>query len=158
MEFKNPVSVLNELNKRFQMNNHEEKYFTIWYGVIDLKSRKLKYSVAGHPPAVLYKSSENNFVFLDQKSVWIGLDRSQKYTSDEFQLSAGDKIFVYSDGVYEFFKSDGEIMDHGTFMTILKEEVKANESALCNIHDKLVSLLKGENFEDDYSMMEILIK
>lgn len=46
-----PERVLSELNSRFQMDQHGEHYFTIWFGVYEASTRTLRYASAGAPPA-----------------------------------------------------------------------------------------------------------
>lgn len=53
-DFGDPAHVLNTLNEMFPMEKHNDMYFTIWYGVYNKEKRLLKYSSAGHPPALLY--------------------------------------------------------------------------------------------------------
>src|SRR6476469_8572973 len=48
-----PDRVLSGLNETFQMSGHNERYFTIWYGVYNQTKRQLAYASAGHPPAIL---------------------------------------------------------------------------------------------------------
>ncbi len=48
--FYQPSEVLRGLNDAFQMINHDDKYFTIWYGVYNVVDRKLVYASAGHSP------------------------------------------------------------------------------------------------------------
>ncbi len=52
-DFLAPSEVLSGLNKVFQMDRHNDMYFTIWYGVYDKKSRRLTYSNGGHPAPIL---------------------------------------------------------------------------------------------------------
>ena len=52
-DFSDAGSVLSRLNDAFPMDRHDEKYFTIWYGVFDRVGRGLSYASAGHPPALL---------------------------------------------------------------------------------------------------------
>ena len=52
-DFRNPVQVLENLNAMFQMDRHDDQYFTIWYGVYDAYARTLTYASAGHHPGYL---------------------------------------------------------------------------------------------------------
>ena len=54
MRFHEPAEVLAGLNRAFPMGEHDNKFFTIWYGVFDATSRILNYSSAGHPPALIF--------------------------------------------------------------------------------------------------------
>ena len=53
VNFYEPSSVLKALNETFQMNDQNDKYFTIWYGVYNHTKRQLMYASAGHPPGIL---------------------------------------------------------------------------------------------------------
>ena len=43
-DFHNPSSVLSALNRAFQMENHNNLFFTIWYGVFDTETRQIIYA------------------------------------------------------------------------------------------------------------------
>ncbi len=53
VSFDNPKMVLDQLNEVFQMGEHHDRYFTIWYGVYNRTKQELTYASAGHPPAIL---------------------------------------------------------------------------------------------------------
>ena len=53
IDFRDPAAVLAGLNDAFPMERHDEKYFTIWYGVFDRANRSLTYASGGHPAALL---------------------------------------------------------------------------------------------------------
>src|SRR3954470_2142315 len=52
-DFSLPSQVLNGLNRAFPMEKQDGKYFTIWYGVLNSKTRELCYASGGHPPAIV---------------------------------------------------------------------------------------------------------
>ena len=52
-DFRDPGAVLTALNAAFQMTDHGNRYFTIWYGVYDRRDRSLAFATGGHPPAVM---------------------------------------------------------------------------------------------------------
>src|SRR5580658_1275477 len=42
-DFRSPAEVLEGLNNAFQMDRHNDMYFTMWYGVFDKQQRRLTY-------------------------------------------------------------------------------------------------------------------
>jgi sigma-B regulation protein RsbU (phosphoserine phosphatase) len=52
-DFRVPDRVLASLNDAFQMQDHNDLYFTIWYGVFNRSTREIRYASGGHPPAIL---------------------------------------------------------------------------------------------------------
>ena len=53
VDFRDPGAMLTALNDAFLMEKQNDMYFTIWYGVWQVSTRTLRYSTAGHPPALL---------------------------------------------------------------------------------------------------------
>jgi phosphoserine phosphatase RsbU/P len=68
VDFGQPSQVLAALNRFFQMSDHRDKYFTIWYGVYHCRDRQLRYSSAGHPPASLVWPEESTDRSTTEKS------------------------------------------------------------------------------------------
>src|SRR5262249_55420628 len=52
-DIRDPGAVLTSLNAAFQMSDHGNRYFTIWYGVYDRRDRHLAFATGGHPPPVM---------------------------------------------------------------------------------------------------------
>ena len=57
-DFQDPSSVLVALNDTFPMENQNNMFFTIWYGVHDQRTGELRYSSGGHPAAILLSTDE----------------------------------------------------------------------------------------------------
>ncbi len=53
VDFREPAEVLRGLNDTFPMEKHNNMYFTIWYGVYQKSTSRLRHVSGGHPPAGL---------------------------------------------------------------------------------------------------------
>jgi len=53
VDFREPDQVLTQLNQKFPMHQHNNLYFTIWYGVYNRRNRTIKHASGGHPPSFL---------------------------------------------------------------------------------------------------------
>ncbi|MGA0839688.1 MAG: SpoIIE family protein phosphatase, partial [Pseudomonadales bacterium] len=78
-DLRRPESVLANLNNVFQMERHNNMYFTIWYGVFNRSSRELRYATAGHPPALLFDAAEAEPKQLVAPSLPIGCMEDMDY-------------------------------------------------------------------------------
>jgi PAS domain S-box-containing protein len=65
-DFCDPQQVLSSLNNAFPGDQHNDMFFTIWYGVYNKSSGKMVYSSGGHPPALLFSRSVSNQIQMDQ--------------------------------------------------------------------------------------------
>jgi len=156
IDFKKPEEVLKGLNKGFQMSEHGEKFFTLWYGVFNRKSSVMKYSSAGHPPAML--AHDGNIKMLENDNFVIGGLPEFDFVSSEIEIPAGSNLFVYSDGVYEVNVSENEIWDIDNLKNYYKDKIEKNSFNLDDLYRYVLDLEGAESLEDDFSAMVINFK
>ncbi len=156
-DFRDPGQVLSRLNDVFQMEKQNGKYFTIWYGVFEPATRKLAYSNAGHPPALLYtgETAEAASVKeLEADGLAIGMVEGMPYDTIEVQLGPYSRLLIYSDGAYEIQKTDGEMWKHSEFV----EFVSGLPTAPGPVADRLLAhvqeLGSSQVLDDDFSFVE----
>jgi phosphoserine phosphatase RsbU/P len=94
-----PKTVLGSLNKDFPFERFDS-YFSLVYVIVDCKRRQAVYSCAGHPPPVLIQA-DGNLKTLNQRGPVIGLSEDTVYEEETVLLTRGDKLILYTDGVFE---------------------------------------------------------
>ena len=95
-----PAEVAAELNRRFPMEDQGNLYFTLVYAVLNVRTRTLRYSSAGHNPIALVPKNGDPKL-LPAEGFAIGWMDDSDYDQHELTLSPGDRIYLYSDGVPE---------------------------------------------------------
>jgi serine phosphatase RsbU (regulator of sigma subunit) len=106
-DFAEPAQVLERLNAAFPMEEHSGMYFSIFYGVVDPTERRLRYSSAGHPPAIVRGPRGELRERVALKNPPAGTIACRSFGQAEVEFGPGDRLFVFSDGVYEFVDRDG---------------------------------------------------
>tara|TARA_B100000965_G_scaffold406045_1_gene442855 strand:- start:329 stop:1555 length:1227 start_codon:yes stop_codon:yes gene_type:complete len=160
VEFRDPVSVLAGLNKAFDMEKQNQMYFTIWYGVYDKSTRELKYSVGGHPPAILVPKQGNSYQKLKTQGMLIGaMPDENLFEGASVQVNQGDRLYIFSDGVYEVLrKGSEEMLQLEPFAEALVPSAERGQRKI----DAMVSFVQAfqgdPKFEDDFSLLEITFK
>ena len=95
-----PARVANQLNRRFQVDTNNGQYFTLQYGVLNKKNRRLRYVSSGHP-GMIYMPKKANAAVINSPSLPIGFLESNQYRENIIQLHPGDRLYLYSDGIPE---------------------------------------------------------
>ncbi len=104
-----PALVAASLNRQFQMEARRVQYFTMFYGVLNLRCRDLRFVSAGHPPAILVPS-EGPPTALPSAGFPVGLVAEAEYDERQHVLVPGDRLYVYTDGVSEAAREpEGEL-------------------------------------------------
>ncbi|OWY70071.1 hypothetical protein B7486_17365 [cyanobacterium TDX16] len=94
-----PSEVLSALNDQLAAQGlPDSQFITGWYGIINCKTLRLEYSVAGHPPPMLIDRSGLVGELHGDGSL-LGLCAGQQFTDESITLKPGQRIVVYSDGL-----------------------------------------------------------
>ena len=153
-DFRIPERVLAALNEAFQMEKHNNLYFTIWYGVYDCRTRELHFASGGHPPAFLI-SGEGNLVRLMTNNFFIGGFPDTVYQGSAQTVPPGAHLYIFSDGVYEVDPPEGKMWtleELGTYL--LQNRMKTGED-IDALYRKMQAYHGRDILEDDFSMLAV---
>ncbi|MFO0803445.1 MAG: SpoIIE family protein phosphatase [Gemmataceae bacterium] len=148
---RDPGAVITALNGIFQMDRQDGKYFTIWYGVYQASERKLAYCNAGHPPAFLWKNGPVEQLEADGPGV--GMIPDMPFETRVTEVPPGSRLLVYSDGVFEIEKPDGNMWQFEQFLNHIQEQF-GSEGLIDNHLGYARGLRGGDVLGDDFSMVE----
>jgi phosphoserine phosphatase RsbU/P len=157
-DFHKPAQVLDRLNAIFVMEQHDNRYFTIWYGVFSTRTRQLVYAGGGHPPAILSscpeKPGEQALQRLESQGMAIGWVADIPFEESSVTLQPGDRLLILSDGVFEIEKPDGSNWAFSEFLCFMA--AKAKEA---NCMDQVLAFARQlhglDTLADDFSMLEV---
>mgnify|MGYP001250527328 CR=1 FL=1 len=162
VDFKDPGAVLSGLNEAFDMDKHNQMYFTLWYGVYHKPTRVLKFSSGGHPPSVLISDPakpKESLKTLATPGMVIGGMLGAPFVTDETEVPAGSKLYVFSDGVYEVDYKDGSgMMTEDEFADGLCLPPMDGMSKVDSMVKWVREAQGRDAFDDDFSLMEIIFK
>jgi serine phosphatase RsbU (regulator of sigma subunit) len=121
-------SILRRLNDFLLERTRGEKYATIFCAIIDA-SGALKYVNAGHPAPFLV-SSDGRLRKLHTSGMPVGMIEGAPFQIVETQLSTGDKIVIFSDGLTEAENSEGAFFDAERLRVVLRENAAKDAAGL----------------------------
>jgi sigma-B regulation protein RsbU (phosphoserine phosphatase) len=153
VDFRRPASVLQALNAALPMERYGAMYFTLWYGVYRPIDRQLQYASAGHPPALLFSDHGRHRLELATENPPIGVIESVEYVDASITLAIGSSLFLYSDGVFDIVKKDGNWWSCEEFAAYLQECVKNQVAAPGKVFQAIRGFTRGEQFPDDFSLL-----
>jgi PAS domain S-box-containing protein len=106
------TEVLQDANDMISADSRSGMFVTLFYGVLDEKTRNLVYANAGHPPPLLFRGSTGDFVELEVTGIALGALCGMEYEERRMSLSTGDVLVLYTDGVTEAINHD--VAQYGT--------------------------------------------
>jgi sigma-B regulation protein RsbU (phosphoserine phosphatase) len=107
-EVASPAEVAHRLNREFPLIERSGQFFTFLYGIFDVETRVVRYVKAGHPGPIVI--SRDGVRCLEKGGgIPIGILPDAKYEEDQLELSPGDGLVFYTDGVLETLCVQGEV-------------------------------------------------
>lgn len=102
-----PRRFLCSVNQLFTANTADASFATLFFAEFDDTSRRLRYVNCGHLPALILHC-DNSLDRLKSTATVLGAFRDWQCELDECQLSPGDTLALYTDGVTETFSPGGD--------------------------------------------------
>lgn len=125
---------------------------------INVKNQTLQYVSAGHPAALLIKSNGEQ-IHLKNTGKMIGIIKNVKYKSEKFSFNTKDRLYVFTDGIFEEFNSKEEEFGEETLKSILVDNNHLPFDEIIKIAlIQVEKFLGGNEMQDDITFLGIEYK
>lgn len=153
-DFRDPGAVVSALNRAFRTQDHDGKFFTIWYGVFCASARTLRWAGAGHPAAVFHADPQGDEppVLLSSGGPMPGVVPHLVYETRTRAVPPGARYFLYSDGIYEVRTANDRMRTHDEFVAGFADR---GNRTLDRIMAVAREVLGERQFADDVSLVQI---
>lgn len=110
--------VMNQVNEDLCTDNEAGMFVTVWVGFVDLRTGVVEYVHAGHTCPALIHDGQVSWV-KKRRNFIVGGRPHITYERQTLQLTSGDALVLYSDGVTEAFDVDNQMYGSERFADAL---------------------------------------
>lgn len=154
-----PAQVLEQTNNSICMNNKEDMFVTVWYGVLEISTGKITAANAGHEFPIIKKQGGKYELLQDKHGFVIGGMEGMKYTEYEIQLDSGEMLFLYTDGVPEATDSENNMYGTDRLLEAMNSKEHTDPLELLgSITDNVDQFVGEADRFDDMTMLAVTIK
>jgi sigma-B regulation protein RsbU (phosphoserine phosphatase) len=148
-----PGEVARELNRQFGIQEGRQ-FFTLAYGVLNLESRTIQFTSAGHPP-LLHQRTGASPRMLDVEGSPIGMaPDGTDFQQRSVKLEPGDRILLYSDGLPDTLRADGEVFGAARLLDAVQRLSREPlERLIRSLMEELQNWRGDTKFIDDVSIL-----
>jgi serine phosphatase RsbU (regulator of sigma subunit) len=148
-----PADMITRVNKALLRRGIESRFATIFYGVLSVDGR-LTYCNAGQNPPLLFTSS--GVRKLETGGMIVGLFPHASYEQEELQLTAGDSLAVFSDGVSEALNPKGDEYGEDRIReTLAPHWLEPSDAALQTLLNSVREFAQGAPQNDDVTALVV---
>ena len=151
-----PSDAFTQANNKLCENNEAGMFVTAWLGILDLNTGLLKYVNAGHNPPLIKRNGKYFEYLCSKPNFFLAGMENIKYKACEIQLSPGDEIFLYTDGVTEASNAINELFGEERLLECINENDCLSVKQLCDKIKGDVDRFVGNAMQfDDITMLAV---
>ncbi|MBQ6560676.1 MAG: PP2C family protein-serine/threonine phosphatase [Erysipelotrichaceae bacterium] len=145
-----PAKVLSNMNDTICSNNQEQMFVTVWFGILTISTGMIVAANAGHEYPIIMKHGHDFELIKDRHSFVIGALPDVEYQEYTIAMEAGDKLFLYTDGIPEAVNSSNVQYGIDRLIKALNQIKDSDPEMILKYIKTSVELFKGdaEQFDD----------
>ena len=156
---KDTGSTLRNMNENLCKFQYEQLFATGFYMAINLQTMSARYSSAGHNRMILIRDQAQEIEYLSAKGLVLGMFFPCEYETRDLELSPGDLVVLYTDGVTEWENPELELYGNERFEALLlKWRHLETEKLKERILMELKEFGQGRALSDDVTLLLVKIK
>ncbi len=146
---------LTRSNKLLNLSIADEKFATVFYGILDARQHQLVFSNAGHDPP-FFISQDKKVSRLKTGGIPLGVLESFPFTEESLTFSAGDLLVIYSDGIPEAWNQEDVFFGEQKLNEIICAHLDASAQELLEcILSEVKSHMGSIPQSDDITLMVV---
>jgi serine phosphatase RsbU (regulator of sigma subunit) len=152
---RNILEQVQRLNAEIGAVSDPERYVTLLVAEIDTHKRIIRYVNCGHNPALLFRAKTGTLTRMGSSCPPIGLSPDEICELAAADLTAGDVLIFYTDGVTEAENRLGEEFGMERLSSVLRDGSSFSaEDLMTKIYDAAADFC-GDNFNDDVTILVV---
>ena len=156
---KMPSKIMSRVNTDLARDNPSCMFVTVFLGTINLRSGQVTYTNAGHNPPLIKRVSGEVEEVPDLHGPILGVLEGREYGESTVNLSPGDVLLVFTDGVTEALDVEENLYSDARLLQTVQEfnEISA-DAVLKGVRGSVDEFAMGAEQADDITMITLQYK
>ncbi|MBN2736969.1 MAG: SpoIIE family protein phosphatase [Spirochaetales bacterium] len=149
--YRHPKDFIQSINEELQPFFLENMFCTAFCAMYSEKEGKLYFSCAGHPAQYVLKKDSNELIHMKNGGIPVGITLDHEYEEDMVEVAKGDKLILFTDGIYECFNNCGEKFGEETMSKLLMENKHLSSQELKDLLVQEIELFSQKACSNGFS-------
>ena len=150
-----PNDGLKRLNRVVEKNVNQNMFVTMFYGLYEEMNHILYCSSAGHEPGYIFRADKDEFEEIDVRGRILGVSSHVRYDQKEIKININDLIIIFTDGVTEIRRENGEFINQEKLLEFIKGYKQLHPQDIVQLlYERLIRIHK-EGKRDDLTILII---
>lgn len=137
-----------------------DMYVSAFILIVDTEKKTFEYSSAGHPSQFYYNIKKDTLTETEHLGgTLLSIIPGIPFNSHIQKYNSGDKLILFTDGIYELRSEDGEIYGRKRFKNFVRNNIQlGNRELLESIVQNAYDVTKQNFLEDDVNLIVLTLK
>ncbi len=150
------------INNALYESTSDDKFITLFYGILNTKTGTLTYVNAGHNYPYVYKSLNEKPIALSAGGIILGMMPDIGYAESVIQIERGDIVVFYSDGITEAQNKDGDFFGEERLHEVVynyrekNKSISNTQNLLNDLYNAVSEFSSGIMINDDITVVILL--
>ncbi len=150
-----PGDCLTRVNRLLTARNERLMFVTLFYGILNTRTGRIRYANAGHNPPYLVRAGKVTPV-AEQSGMALGVCADETYQTFEMALAPGEGLMIYSDGVTEAMDMEGRLFSEERLEAVLEQTgLTPASSAVEQVVEEVERFSQGAGQSDDMTLLAL---
>ncbi len=155
----NVTDILYKVNNELAKDNEDAMFVTLFMVILNYKTGEMSFSNAGHNPPYLLADGKIQPIGTKDVGIVLGIMPEAVYSVETIQLSNGDGVFLYTDGIVEAMNITHELFGEHRLEKRLASCVNMSARMLVDIVlSDVTKFTEGAPQSDDITVMSVFYK
>jgi serine phosphatase RsbU (regulator of sigma subunit) len=152
-----PKELCEKVNRVICSNIASGKFITFFYCLLDSETKRLTYTNAGHNLPILLRR-DSPPLRLDTGGAVLGVFRQWSYNQSEVELTSGDRLLLFTDGVTEAANAAEEEFGEERLIKLVEQNVELGAANLQKMVMEAVAEFSNGDFQDDVTLIVMAVE
>jgi len=154
-KYESTTELLKSINIDISGTIMDNQFITAFYLIYNNKTKKLRFSNAGHTRALLYRKEKNHVIALDAFGLFLGISSDINYEQKEIGINSGDRLFLYTDGLTEIRDKNGIEFGEKRLARYISKNTDSGDQFCDKLIQTITDFDNGKNRNDDIAFLNI---
>lgn len=152
-----PAAILREVNAELCNHNSTRMFVTLFLAMIDVRQGQFIYANGGHPSPIIQSAAGSVLLSKDNPDLPLGIRSQATYRTATHQLTPGERVLLYTDGVSEAENDQGAFYGTARLMSepLAAHSAATSAQAIHSIRQDVAEFSRGSEQFDDITMLAV---
>ena len=158
-----PARILEYVNARLSANNKYNMFVTVWMGILEISTGRLRWADAGHEEPIIFRNGKWSSLRKNSGTALGAFDPEllaasgrPAFTEQVLTMQPGDVILQYTDGVTEAMTAENKQFGTEQLIDTVRSAASTDPAVILPyIRGRIDSFVNGADQFDDITMMAL---